>query len=272
VTEPPVKVLVRPPSESFRFALSGHADRGIIDPERALSQHGAFVSALLEAGADVVCLDPLPKMPDAPFVSDAVVAMAAPGHPAGGTRAVVATRPGAESRRPEVDSVARAAAALVSPDVRKTRVEAPGTLEGGDVIVFGDRVAIGLSARTNEAGAERMADEAQSLGYRVFLCPFGDRLHLATAVTAIGPHRLVGTEAGLESLGPAADGMEHLVVPDEELLAANVLAVGGRCLMASGHPRTAFILREAGQRVVEVPLDEFAKADGGPTCLVALVP
>jgi dimethylargininase len=267
-----VKVLVRPPSESFRFALSGHADRGSIRPARALSQHRAFVAALRDAGADVVCLDPVPNLPDAPFVSDALVALTAPDRPADRTRLLVATRPGAESRRPEVESVVQAAASLVSPEVRRARVEAPGTLEGGDVIVFGDRVAIGLSARTNAAGAERLAEEARSLGYGVFLCPVREGLHLATAVTVVSPHRLVGTEAGLESLGRAADGAERLVVPDDELPAANILTVGGRCLMGAGYPRTARMLREAGERVVEVPLDEFTKADGGPTCLVALVP
>jgi N-dimethylarginine dimethylaminohydrolase len=64
----------------------------------------------------------------------------------------------------------------------------------------------------------------------------------------------------------------RVLVPDEELPAANVLAVAGRCFIAAGHPRTAELLREQAETVIELELDEFTKADGGPTCLVAILP
>jgi dimethylargininase len=264
-----VKVLVRPPAESFRLALSDHPERDRIDPGLALQQHGAFVTALREAGAQLIELPPEPDLPDAPFVSDTVIALAPPG----GREAalLVVCRPGAPSRRPEVSSVL-ACARVLAPQVTLVEIEEPGTLEGGDVVVFGERIVIGLSARTNEAGARRLADAAAALGYRPFLCPVGDRLHLASAVTAIGSNRLIGTEAGLASVGEAARGVERLVVPDEELPAANVLSLSDHCFVAAGHPRSAKVLRDAGQRVVEIGLGEFTKADGGPTCLVALIP
>jgi dimethylargininase len=264
-----VKVLVRPPAESFRRALSEHPERDRIEPGLALEQHGGFVAALREAGADLVELPPEPDLPDAPFVSDAVIALASPEGTE--TALLVACRPGAPSRRPEVPSVLACARDL-APKVTLVEIEEPGTLEGGDVVVFGKRIAIGLSARTNEAGAGRLADAASSIGYRPFLCPVGDRLHLASAVTAIGPDRLVGTEAGLASVAEAAGGVEQLVIPDGELPAANVLSVSDRCFVAAGYPRSVRVLREAGERVVEVEVGEFTKADGGPTCLVTLVP
>jgi len=105
-----------------------------------------------------------------------------------------------------------------------------------------------------------------------------DRLHLASAVTAIGPRRLVGTAAGFESLDAAGPDVapghevERILVPDSEPGGANVLALGGRCIMAAGNPVTAAALRAAGESVVEIDLEEFARADGGPTCLVAIVP
>lgn len=264
-----MKVLVRPPGESFRRALSEHPDRHRIEPGLALEQHGAFVAALREAGADLVQLPPEPDLPDAPFVSDTVIALARPGGTE--TALLVACRPGAPSRRPEVPSVLACARAL-APHVTLVEIEEPATLEGGDVVVFGERIVIGLSARTNEAGAGRLAVAAASIGFRPFLCPVGDRLHLATALTAIGPTRLIGTEAGLASLAEAARDVDRLVIPDQELPAANVLSVSDRCFVAAGHPHSVRALRDAGERVVEVELGEFTKADGGPTCLVTLVP
>jgi dimethylargininase len=269
-----VKVIVRPPTEAFRRALSSHPDGGLIDPGRASGQHRRFVAALEEAGIDVFVLPPEPDLADAPFVSDTMVALADPGR--GSIAVMVLTRPGAPSRWAEVASVEAAVRSMIPAGVTVERIEPPATLDGGDVVVYGDRIAIGVSARTDRMGAERLAAIARSIGYRAFLCPVLDRLHLASAVTALGPSRLVGTRSGFASMeaaeGEALDGVERVVVPDTEGAAANVLSLGGRVFILAGHPVVAGMLRDRGERVVEVDLDEFVRADGGPTCLVAVVP
>ena len=151
-------------------------------------------------------------------------------------------------------------------------------LEGGDVVVFGYRIAIGLSARTNEPGAQVLADAARSIGYRPFLCPVPDRLHLATAVTAVTPDTLIGTAAGFASLDAAgpdaapAGEFRRLLLPDDELSGANVLALGRHAFLGAGNPTAARLLRETGLVVHEFDLSEFALADGGPTCLVNVLP
>ena len=271
-----MQVIVREPGSSFRDALSTHAERDRIDVDRAIAQHRAFVAALADAGLGVVPLPAEPELPDAPFVSDTLIALPRADDPDGPTALLVITRPGAPSRRGEVASVADRAQQL-APQAAVVEIEDPGTLDGGDVIVYGDRIAIGVSGRTNVCGAGQLALAVGPLGYHAFLCPVTDRLHLATAVTPLGPGRLLGTAAGFASLdrapGSAPEpGVERLLVPDDEAGAANVLAVAGRVLMAAGHPTTAALLRTRGEMVVELPLDEFARADGGPTCLVALVP
>ncbi len=271
-----MRVIVREPSAAFRDALSTHEERGRIDAARAIAQHRAFVAALSAAGLDLVELPPEPALPDATFISDTLIALPRAGDPDGSTALLVVTRPGALSRRGEVASVAARAQEL-APGADVVEIEEAGTLDGGDVIVYGDRIAIGVSGRTNVCGAGQLALAVGSLGYQAFLCPVTDRLHLATAVTPLGPGRLLGTAAGFASLdrspGSAPDGLvERLAVPDEEAGAANVLALGGRVFMAAGHPRTASMLRAAGAVVVELEFDEFARADGGPTCLVAIVP
>jgi len=269
-------VIVRPPGRAFRDAISANPDHHRIDVRRALAQHDAFCDALAAAGFALLRLPPEPEMPDATFVSDAAVALA-PLVP-GGVTAVVVARPAMASRREEVESIAAAVAAHMSPDAHVRRVEPPGTLEGGDVIVYGDRIAIGLSARTNPEGARLLADAAAALGYRPFLCPVTDRLHLATAITAVARDVLIGTAAGFASLdaaGPDAapgDTIRRLVLPDRELPGANVLALDGHAFVAAGNPTAAGLLRSAGLSVHELELDQFGLADGGPTCLVNVLP
>ncbi len=269
-------LIVRPPGPAFQDAISAHPDRGRIDVSRVHAQHAAFCSALEEAGLPLLRLPEEPDLPDATFVSDTLVALA-PVVP-GRLPILVVARPAAASRRPEVESVLRAALARLPAGVRPLTVEDPGTLEGGDVVIFGDRVAIGLSGRTNGLGARVLADAARSFGYRPFLCPVTDRLHLATAVAALAPDTLIGTAAGFASLdaaGPAAappGEVRRLLLPDRELPGANVLALGGDAFLATGNPTAVRLLRGTGLRVHELALDEFALADGGPTCLVNVLP
>ncbi len=269
-------VIVRPPGAAFRDAISNHPDHHSIDVPRAQEQHGAFCAALEDAGLPLLRLREEPDLPDATFVSDSLVVLAPilPGQPP----VVVVARPAVASRRQEVESVVRAALSHVPVGTRVVPVDDPGTLEGGDVVVYGDRIAIGLSARTNAIGARVLAEAARSLGYRPFLCPVTDRLHLATAVTAVEPNTLIGTAAGFASLDAAgsdaapAGEIRRLLLPDDELLGANVLALSRHVFLGSGNPTADRLLRETGLAVHELELDEFALADGGPTCLVNVLP
>ena len=294
----------------MRQALSSHPERDRIDPVRAAGQHARYVAALITAGVDVHLLPADPQLPDACFTWDAVLAFARPGArearaepgpsragrpkaravsraieavetvtpDGGGTTLLVACRPGEPARRNEVAPVFACARKVIGHKVDAMAIEPPGTLDGGDVITFGDRVAIGVSARTNEAGARQLARAVQRLGYRAFLCPVSNRLHLASAVTPLSASRLVGTAAGFASLDAAGedvaptDEVDRLLIADVDVVAANVLAVDGLCFVASGHPRAVALMRDADEDVVEVELDEFTRADGGPTCLVAPIP
>jgi dimethylargininase len=270
-------IIVRPPGPAFRDAISNHPDSHRIDVSRAQAQHAAFCAALEGAGLPLLRLPEEPDLPDATFVSDSLVVLAPP-LPDRSAAVVVVARPALASRRLEVESVLRATLAHLPAGTGVVDVAAPGTLEGGDVIFFGDRIAIGLSGRTNLAGASMLADVARSLGYRPFLCPVTDRLHLATAVTAVARDTLIGTAAGFASLdagGPDAAPpaeIRRLTLPDDELLGANVLALGGQAFLCAGNPTATGLLRAAGLEVHELELDEFALADGGPTCLVNILP
>jgi dimethylargininase len=269
-------VIVRPPGAAFRDAISTHPDRLRIDVSRARAQHASFCRALEDAGVPLLRLPEEPDLPDATFVSDTLIALSRPLLP--GTAVIVAARPALAARQPEVSSVLRAAIDHLPAGTRIELVKDPGTLEGGDVIVYGHRIAIGISDRTDIRGAMVVAARARHLGYRVFTVRVTDRLHLATAVTPVGPDTLIGTAAGFASLDAAGpdiappDEIRRLLLPDAELPGANVLALNGRAFLASGNPTAARLLQETGLAVHELELDEFALADGGPTCLVNVLP
>jgi dimethylargininase len=269
-------VIVRPPGNAFTEAISSHPDHGRIDVERARAQHAAFRATLATAGLPLLPLPDEPDLPDATFVSDVLVALAPVGGE--GVPVVVVARPAIAARRAEVESVVAAALPYFGPHVRVLAVEEPATLEGGDVVIYGERIAIGLSGRTNERGARVLAEAASSIGYRPFMCPVRDRLHLATAVTAVMPDTLIGTASGFASLdaaGPDAapeDEIRRLLLPDDELGGANVLSLGGHAFLDSGFPTAVRLVRETGLIVHELDLSEFALADGGPTCLVNVLP
>ncbi|TME76837.1 MAG: hypothetical protein E6I46_05690 [Chloroflexi bacterium] len=251
-----MRLIMRPPSDALRRALSGHPHRDRIDPERARAEHTAYVRALEDATVAVTLLPPEADMPDACFTWDTLLAFPSPGD---GKTALL---------------VAAGCARRLAPGAQVVEIRDPGTLDGGDVITYGTRVAIGVSARTNEAGARQLASAVGRFGYHAFLCPVDDRLHLASAITPLRARRLIGTQSGFRSLdaaGPdtAPDDVERLLIPDAAVGGANVLAVGGRCFVARGFPEAATALLSAGESVVEVELDEFLFADGGPTCLVA---
>jgi dimethylargininase len=272
-----MKVIVRPPGEAFRNALSEHPGRDSIDVTAACGQHAAFVAALREAGVALVEMPPDDELPDACFVSDVLITLPAADDPGGPAAIAVATRPGAPSRRPEVAAVLDTARRLVGAACRIAEIAAPGTLDGGDVIVYGDRVAIGVSARTDRQAAEQLAGPLRAAGYRPFLCPVEGRLHLASWVTVVRPDLLIGTAGGFVSLeagGPEVaprDQVGRITLSDEEVVAANVLPLAGRVFVAAGNPGAVAALRDAGEHVVELDLSEFTKADGGPTCLVSHV-
>lgn len=272
----PRAVIVRPPGAAFRNAMSTFGGYTDLDPRRAGREHARFVREVAAAGVRVIALPRARGLPDATFVSDVVLVLPTlPGRGAGAPLVVVA-RPGEAARRPEVASVEAAVLGAVEGPRTVYRVQAPGTLDGGDVLAWSDRLAIGISGRTNAEGAAQLACAAEAAGYRPILCPVRDRLHLASEVTVVRDGLLVGTSAGLASLRAGAAGalagVETVVVADDEAAAANVLALGETTIVAAGYPGVATSLRAAGERVVEVPLSEMIRADAGPTCLVVIIP
>jgi dimethylargininase len=233
-----------------------HRERVKVDPERAAAQHRAYQAALEAAGCRVLAVRPAPDLPDSVFVEDTAVVT--------DDLAVIA-RPGARSRRPEVDAVA----AMLERFRPLVRITAPGTLDGGDVLQVGRHVLVGRSGRTNAEGVAQLRTALEPHGYTVRPVPFNGCLHLKTAVTAIRQDTLLFNPGWVDP--DELSGYRLLEVDPGEPFAANTLAVGGVVLAAAGAPATARRIGALGMDVVEVDVSELAKAEGGLTCCSILL-
>ena len=247
--------IVRPPGESFAEGLTT-ARLGRPDLIRAKAQHEAYCEALLECGVALTWLPADPGHPDSTFVEDTAVLT---------SRGAILTRPGAPSRAGEVAAI-RPALEAFFPSIRE--IAAPGTLDGGDVCEAGRHVFIGISERTNEAGARQLAAFLAEDGYTssvIDIRGMAVLLHLKSGIAALDERRLA-VVADFEG-HPAFREFERMVVPAGEAYAANCVAMNGRILFAAGHPRFESAVRGLGYDPLPLDMSEFEKMDGGLSCL-----
>jgi dimethylargininase len=243
--------LTREVSGAFERCELTHVPRSPIDVERAREQHRRYEQALEVLGCTIVRLPEAPEYPDSVFVEDVAVVV---------DEIAVATRPGAASRRDEVDAVA----AALAKHREVVRIDAPGTIEGGDVLRIGRTVWVGLSSRTNREGVAQLRSALEPLGYRVAAVPVTGCLHLKSAVTQVGEAAVLMNPAWVpaERFAP----LERIEVDASEPLAANGLLVGGTLVYPAAFPRTRERLARRGIRVLDVDVSELQKAEGAVTC------
>ncbi|MFO7891189.1 MAG: N(G),N(G)-dimethylarginine dimethylaminohydrolase, partial [bacterium] len=141
----------------------------------------------------------------------------------------------------------------------------PGTLEGGDVLRAEDHFYIGLSSRTNKAGAEQLIGILKKYGYSGSAVNLKHMLHLKTGIAYVG--RGIFLTAGECINHPVFTNQDNILVEDKEAYAANAIAVNGNVLIPSGFPSTRKKIEAAGLPVIELDVSEFQKMDGGLSCL-----
>jgi dimethylargininase len=245
-----VRALTRLPGPRLAEAQLTHLARTPIDWALAARQHARYVEALRLAGLTVTVLATLPEFPDCPFVEDVLISL---------PELHVLCRPGAPSRRGEVE-------AMVSQldDGRPLeRLQAPATLDGGDVLRIGRRLLVGQSTRTSAEGLRQLEGLVARYGYTVEPVAVHGALHLKTAVTALPDGRWL---LNPEWLDPTPFRGEGWLTVDEPF-GANSLSVGERLLYPAGLPRTAERLAAAGFALDLIDISEFGKAEAGLTCL-----
>lgn len=249
------RAIVRPPGANFAAGLT-REPLGPPNVALALSQHENYCAALERCGLSLTRLPADTGHPDATFVEDTAVLL---------PQCRVLTRPGADSRRGEIDAIREC---LELQGIALQSIDAPGTVDGGDICEAGTQVFIGLSARTNAAGAQQLAALLDAAGYRssiVDIRGMDNILHLKSGLSWLGDERLLLID---ELAGnPAFARHERVLVESDEAYAANAVRVNDHVLVAAGYRRTTARLRELGYATIELDMSEFRKMDGGLSCL-----
>ncbi|HUP88579.1 MAG TPA: arginine deiminase family protein [Longimicrobiales bacterium] len=247
--------LTRAVPASLEHCELTHRERVPINLAKARLEHKQYEAALESLGCTIMRLPELPEQPDSVFVEDTAVVL---------EECAVLARPGAASRRREVASMREA----LDPYRDIFEIVAPGTLDGGDVLVLGKRLFVGISTRTNVSGAHQLRDFTAPLGYTVTNAHVDNCLHLKSAVTALTNDLVIVNEFAV-----SADtfGTYYQAAIPDELHAANVLAVGDTILCPADAPATIHMIEAAGFTVIPVDNAELTKAEAGLTCCSVLI-
>ena len=243
--------ICRKPGLNFSHGLTT-VQGGKPDYAKMMMQHDAYVDALRKLGLRVEVLEPLAEFPDGYFVEDAAIVTA---------ELAVVTRPGAKARRGE----AAAMEPVLAAHRPLARIEAPGKLDGGDVLLIGRHALIGISERSNPEGAEQLGEILQRHGYTWSAVPVAEGLHFKSSVNWVGGDDLLVTEdfAGLDELSR----YRQILVDPSETYAANVLWINGTLLVPSGYPKTRRKLESLGLPILALDTSEARLMDGGLTCM-----
>jgi dimethylargininase len=228
-----------------------HQPRVAIDFELACAQHEQYERRLAEAGCTVERLQTTSDLPDSVFIEDIAVVFA---------ELAIVTRPGAESRRRETPAVRKALEQYKTLQY----IDAPGTLDGGDVLVMGHRVFVGRSRRTNPEGIEQLRRIVEAHDYQVVSVPVERCLHLKSAVTSISDDTILINRRWVDA--DAFSGLSLIEVDEREPGAANALRIGHDIIFPAAYRKTAAHLEARGFRVRPVDVGELTKAEGAVTC------
>ena len=243
--------VTRPVSDALARCELTYLDRQPIDVELARAQHQEYERLLEEAAhCTIVRVPAAPELPDAVFVEDTAVVA---------DEVAIIARPGAESRRAETAQVADMLARY-----RELRyIEAPGTLDGGDVLFCGRRAFVGRTSRTNDEGVGQLRRLLMPFGYSVHAVAVRGCLHLKSAATVLSENQLLVNPSWVSR--EEFPGVEFLSIDPAEPHAANILKAGDDYLYSPAFPRTAEMLQRS-LHLNFVDMSELAKAEGALTC------
>lgn len=245
--------IVRTPAPTLSQGITSAPELGKPDYEKAIMQHKAYIRALENCGVDVKVLGADDRFPDSCFIEDVAVC----------TRAfAMVTNPGAPTRMGEEKEIA---AVLSDYYDNIEQIEAPGTLEGGDVMMVKDHYYIGLSDRTNRQGANQLIAALENYGMKGSVVEMEKMLHLKTGLAYLEDNILL--TAGEFTGKDEFKFFTCLEVPEDEGYAANCIRVNDYVIVPEGFPKTKKMIEDAGLKVMTVDTFEYRKLDGGLSCL-----
>ncbi len=248
-------VIVRKPARSLIDGITSAPELGKPDYDLAVKQHDDYIAALKQCGVDVTELPALEEYPDSCFVEDPAVI----------TRmGAIITNPGAESRNGEKVEIEPAIRQFFDDEHIK-RIEFPGTLEGGDVMMVGDHFYVGRSARTNEEGIRQFCEILEGWGLEGSEVPLEYVLHLKTGVNYLEDGNML--VSGEFVTKPDFQQYNLIEIPEDEAYGANCIWVNGTVIVPEGYPAVLKAVQDAGYKTLVVDTSEYRKLDGGLSCL-----
>jgi dimethylargininase len=233
-----------------------HIERTPIDLDVARTQHHEYVNVLKTLGCNVIELPAETDLPDSVFVEDTAFIL---------PEAAVITRPGADSRKPETESIVRA----LTPLIKLVYVREPATVDGGDVLVLGKKIYVGLSTRSNQEAIDQLNKVLGEYGYAVTGVQLHDCLHLKSAVTRVDDTMLLINKSWVDT--HHFENYDWIEVDPAEPFAANCLPVGEWIVFPTAFPKTRERLVNKGYKIVTVDVSELAKAEGALTCCSLII-
>ncbi len=246
-----VIAITREISPRFNECEITHIEREPIDLDIARAQHHEYINALRQLGGEVLELPAGVDLPNSVFVEDTAFIL---------SEVAVITRPGADSRKPETKTIIQ----TLSPYIKLVQVHAPATVDGGDVLVLGKNIYVGLSTRSNQSAIHQLNDLLSEYEYNVTGLPLHDCLHLKSAVTRVDDKTLLINKNWVDTSYFEDFGL--IEIDPSEPFAANCLPIGDGIIFPTAFPRTRVQLEERGYQVLAVDVSELAKAEGAVTC------
>ncbi len=248
-------VIVRRPCKAMVDGITSAPELGKPDYELALKEHDAYIEALKQCDVDVTVLPADERYPDSCFVED----------PALITReCAIITNPGAESRNGEKFEIVDAVRKFF-PEDRIEYIKAPGTLEGGDVMMVGDHFYVGRSARTNAEGIRQLTEILAKYGMTCSEVKLEEVLHLKTGVNYLENNNML--VSGEFVTKPDFEKYNKVEIPEDEAYAANCIWVNDTVIVPEGYPAVLAAVQSLGYKTLLVDTSEYRKLDGGLSCL-----
>ena len=247
--------IVRTPGKSLVSGITSAPELGKPDYEKALKQHSDYIAALEKCGVTVTKLDPMEEFPDSCFVEDTAVLT---------PKCAVISNPGAATRQKEssfmVDTIKQ-----FYKEEQITYIKAPGTMEGGDVMMAGNHFYIGESARTNAEGCRQFIKILEKFGHTASVVSLSEVLHLKTGLSYIENNNLLAAGEFIEK--EEFKNFNKIIISDEDAYSSNCIWVNGKVIVPAGYDKTAQAIRDLGYEVLIVDTSEYRKIDGGLSCL-----
>ena len=248
-------VIVRRPGKSLCDGITSAPELGKPIYEKAIEQHDAYIEALKQCDVDVTVLEADERYPDSCFVEDPALIT---------RKCAIITNPGAASRNGEKDEIVGAVKKFFSDD-QIEYIKAPGTLEGGDVMMVGDHFYVGRSARTNEEGIRQLTEILERHGLTCSEVKLEKVLHLKTGVNYLEDNNMLVSGEFIDK--PEFAQYNKVVIPEEEAYAANCIWVNDTVIVPEGYPTVLKAVQDLGYKTLVVDTSEYRKLDGGLSCL-----